>query len=150
MNIVSNPMVIGSFTGVLTYLYLKWDTDEKNKMIQMINKKRKSKNKKLEKEVSINLFIPLIVTIVVWFLVFAYFNYTDNSKNNSTHVNKSIMNNNENFNYHKTPLPLNADKGYRFVKDVITSSTSDPKSFSIINNNIALPEDMPDVLLEMF
>ena len=61
MDIIKNPVIIGLFFATVTYVYL----------YRSVNDKKKSK--KHHKKEEINLLIPLIVGLIVWFMSFAYF-----------------------------------------------------------------------------
>ena len=149
MNIIKNPMLIGCTTGILTYFYLDWVVREKNKELTKENKKRKKKNKKQLQLEKINLIIPFVVMVLVWFLTFAYFNFND--KQNVNNI-PQVENKNKYSKYDTTnskPLPIMPNRNYGFVKDAVTTS-SDPKSFAMINNGVYIPDKLPDIMLEMF
>lgn len=59
-NLIKNPILIGIIIATITYLYLKWKVDKKNK------------KKKMNKEV--NLLIPLIAGAITSVIVYYYFN----------------------------------------------------------------------------
>jgi len=137
MDIVKNPVIIGLLAGTITYVYLTWSLDEKNK-------KRQKKGQKKEE---VNLIIPLVVSIIGWFIAYAYFEYTPE---------KTFSNQSVNF-LDKThgarmamPLPVAPQAGYKFVGDVVSES-SDPKSFSLLagGGGVTIPTKLPDVLLEL-
>ncbi len=134
MDIIKNPVILGLLAGVVTYLYTSWNIKEKNK-------KNKKKNKK---PIEVNLMIPLVVGIIVWFLVYGYFEFsatTGNKHNMITSINNTI----------KKPIPMSPDKGFRFAKDEIpTSSSSDAKEFSLLKGGaITVPTKLPDVFIDM-
>lgn len=134
MDIIKNPIVVGLIASVITYIYLSWRASENNK-------KKKSKDKKKEE---VNLLIPLIVGVIVWFVMYGYLEYK--STNLETH-------NPSNTNYQQIvqPLPLAPDAKFRFAKDVMPSSTSEPKSFSILTGGVSVPtKALPDVMLDLF
>ena len=137
MDIIKNPVIIGLLAGTITYIYLKWSLDEKNKKRQ----------KKGQKQEDINLMIPLVVSIIGWFIAYAYFEYTPE---------KNFSNQSVNF-LDKTrdarmplPIPIAPRAGYKFVGDVVSES-SDPKSFSLLagGGGVTIPTKLPDVLLEL-
>jgi heme/copper-type cytochrome/quinol oxidase subunit 2 len=68
-NIITNPIVIGLVAGLITWMYLKWRNDKKNK-----NKKKKE---------DVNLLIPFAVFIVFWFISYAYFSSCDDISSTS-------------------------------------------------------------------
>jgi quinol-cytochrome oxidoreductase complex cytochrome b subunit len=142
MNIIYNPIVLGASAGLGTYFFLDFQNKEKNKEINKKNKKRKIKNKPLEKLGTVNLVIPLVVMIIIWFLIYAYFNF------NATTQNSKIINDLK----IKNPIPLAPDKNYRFIKDIISSSSdsSNQHSFSMLGNGVTIPNNLPDVLLEIY
>lgn len=129
MDIIKNPVIIGLFAGVLTYLYMSWTIDEKNK------KAKKNKNKKVQKE-EVNLLIPLVVSVIVWFVSYGYFEFNDVPAPLAPQF--------------KQPIPLMPDVGFRFTKDVIPSSTSNTKEFSLLTGGVTVPSVLPDVLIDMF
>lgn len=72
-NILVNPIVFGIFAAVIAYLYLYWDSEQKYK---------KNPNRPRQ---SVNLMIPFVIGIVVWFLAYGYFesnmtSYVDNTQ----------------------------------------------------------------------
>jgi len=115
MDIIKNPIIIGFTTGFLTYLYLKWTNDKK------YNKKKNNKYKK-----DVNLLIPLAVFIIVWFIAYAYFEYT------AEYEDVSIV------------LPNEIE-----ISKKELSETSDPMSFNLVSNGIAVPNKLPDIFFEM-
>lgn len=129
MDILKNPIIIGLICGIITYGYLYYTAK---------NDKKKNKLKK------INLLIPLAVTCIGWFIAHAYFG---NKKQSilpplQTTVGGSIN--------PGLPLPYTVgSNNLPFVNDVISSNTSDPKSFSLLTNGITVPTKLPDVLLDM-
>ena len=139
MDIIKNPVIIGLTFGVLTYVYMVWVENEKMKK----NKKNKKNKKYIKKK--INLLIPLVVTIITWFISYSYFEYKNPVRaelNLPDIIRPSRI-------PQITPLPLVQIPNYKFVGDVLSAS-SDPKSFSLITNGITLPTKLPEVLLEMY
>ena len=133
-SIIKNPIIIGVLAGVITYAYLTWDTEEKNK-------KRKSKDKE-----EVNLMIPFAVSIIIWFIAYAYFEYTPEPTIGHMGENDvaQILQTQRPF-----PLPIAPAPGYKFVKDVISES-SDPRSFSLVTNGVNVPKNLPDVWHDLF
>lgn len=135
MDIIKNPVIIGLFAGTLTYIYLSWTTDEKNK-------KKKNKHKKEE----VNLLIPFIVCIIAWFIAYAYME--NGEKTDESVITSSMLLNNNNpvgnimgNNMTKRismPLPVLPKPSYRFVKDVISESSS-PKEFILMSGGVSIP-----------
>ena len=136
MDIIKNPVIIGLTFGVLTYVYMVWVENEKMK--------KNKKNKKYIKK-KINLLIPLVVTIITWFISYSYFEYKNPVE---TQLNLPDIIRPSNI-PQITPLPLVQIPNYKFVGDVLSAS-SDPKSFSLITNGITVPTKLPEVLLEMY
>jgi hypothetical protein len=134
MDIIKNPVIIGLLAGVLTYAYLTWSLEEKNK----------KKQKKGQKKEEINLIIPLVVSVIIWFIAYAYFEYSPERNtvaNNFLERGQPIR--------MAMPLPLAPQAGYKFVGDAVSDS-SDPKSFSLLaNGGVTIPTKLPDVLLEL-
>lgn len=132
MDILKNPIVIGLFASVITYVYLSWNNNKNNK-------KKKSKNKKQD----VNLLIPLIVGLIVWFIIYGYVEY--NSSN--TNIPTQIITDRPNLH----PLPIAPNASYRFTKDVIPDSSSEIKSFSLLTNGVNVPSNqLPDVMIDIF
>ena len=83
MDIFKNPIVIGLTAGAITYSYLLMTVNEKNER----NEKKKNKEKE-----HVNLFIPLVVTIIAWFIAYAYFEYNgDNNLNTCAGTNNPFI-----------------------------------------------------------
>jgi len=141
--IIKNPIIIGLVAGVITYAYLSWQTDKENK---------KKKHRKDKQEV--NLIIPLVVSVIMWFIAYAYFEYTpDQQPQLGNAMIRQEALNNLNVgpfleNTHKVPIPIPPTKGYNFTGDVLPES-NDPR-FSLLTTGVNIPKDIPDVWLEMF
>ena len=137
MDILKNPIILALFAGAVTYAYLQLTLNEQNK------KRLKRGKKKIE----INLMIPLVVTVIAWFISYAYFDYTPSTE---SVIEQDIKNYDmiDKTNRRPAPLPIAPEKGYKFIGDL--SSDSSTKSFSLLTNGITIPTKMPDVLLEMF
>ena len=131
-DIVKNPVIIGLFAGVLTYVYMEWKNTKDYK-------KNKNKNKK-KKEV--NLLIPLGVAIVFWFIAYAYLTSDGGDASVATVDAKEQI---------KRDLvrDLNAEQipKYKFKKD--GSDTSEPLSFNLVSGGIQIPDRLPDILFEV-
>ena len=138
MDIIKNPVIIGLTMAVVTYLYLTWQKDKKDKK----NKKHKTG----KKEEDVNLLIPLVVGFITWFIVYGYFEYNQESKKHYTHSSEQQITQN----IVSNPIPLPPDANYRFTKDVAASSSSEPKSFSLITSGVTVPKNLPDVMIDMF
>jgi hypothetical protein len=162
MDILKNPIIIGLLAGALTYAYLTWVQNDKNEKY-----KKKNKPHKIEE---VNLFIPLIVSIIGWFIAYAYLENDDTVVNivNTVPTSSNVVNvpdiNNGNNTFPimtlpnlkssyipKMPMPLQVPQtaGYNFVKDVLSDS-SDPKEFSLLTGGVTIPNKLPDVLLELY
>lgn len=142
MDIIKNPIVIAILAGAITYVYLSRDSDEN------YNKK---KNKKSKKE--INLAIPLVVAVIVWFLAYSYFEYNiDNTQqiNHNIMTGGNLMFGDQIVDHKIIPLPVQHSKGHKFIGDIISDSSS-AKSFSLLptNGTVTIPKELPDVLLRM-
>jgi hypothetical protein len=82
LNIVTNPVVVGLFFGVITYLYLSWsNTPKKSKK----NKKHK------QKESQPSYIIPVVVGVITWFLMYCYLEYYVNKSEISTNQEKYTL-----------------------------------------------------------
>jgi hypothetical protein len=130
MDIIKNPVIIGLVAAVVTYMYMGWSIEEKNK--------KNKKHKKPQEEV--NLMIPLVVGVILWFLAYGYFEFNGVAVTNVPVMNQQI----------KHPVPLAPDVGFRFTKDVIPTSSSDPKEFSLLTGGVTVPTVLPDVMIDMF
>lgn len=121
-NILKNPTFIAVISGTITYTFLNW----KNKQNKKKDKKNKNNNNNADFD---NIMITLIVSIIVWLLVYAYINHSD----------KKI-------NIEQKYMPT-----YKLVKDISES----PKSFTMINptSGIVYPfgtHNMPDIFIDQF
>lgn len=143
--IIKNPIIIGLVAGVITYAYLSWQNEKENK---------KKKHRKDKEEV--NLLIPLVVSIIMWFIAYAYFEYTpEQPRLGNAHVLPPNMNNLRDLdmtqflgNTSKMPIPVPPTKGYNFTGDVLPEQ-NDPR-FSLLTTGVNIPKDIPDVWLEMY
>jgi H+/Cl- antiporter ClcA len=124
LDILKNPVIIGLFAGVLTYIYLWWCLKEDNK-------RRKNKNKKIKKDV--NLIIPSVIAVIVWFITYGYFEYnTKESRPREMAIEHPDV-----------------PKTYKLVKD--NSSSDNVASFSLLNRGISVPnKPIPDVFIETY
>ena len=144
MDIFKNPIVIGLTFGVITYSYLQMTVNEKNE------KNKKSKKNKNKDNESVNLLIPLVVSIIAWFIAYAYFEYSGNGPiDNSDKPNHPFVQEITKRHRLQLPLPLPPSPKYGFVQDELSGS-SEPRSFSLINAEVTVPTKLPDVLLEMY
>lgn len=135
-NIITNPITIGLLAGLITYIYMKWRNDKYNK------------NKDKKKKKDINLLIPFSVFIVFWFISYAYFSSLDENttKENKTEEHPNII---ENIIDKK-----NNDINIKIKKNNDTNpklSESEPISINLISktNGVQIPENLPDIFLEM-
>ena len=145
--IIKNPIIIGLVAGVITYAYLSSQTEKENK---------KKKHRKDKEEV--NLLIPLVVSVIMWFIAYAYFEYTPEPiRSNNMQITPTNVNNLEHLdmsqflgNASKVPLPLPIPptKGYNFTGDVL-DVPADPR-FSLLTTGVNIPKDIPDVWLDMY
>lgn len=126
MDIISNPVIIGLISGLLSYAYLKYKTDETNE--NNLKKSKKGKKAKPFVKQEINLLIPLTIAIIAWFIAYMYIDY------NSQRI--TVEN------------PIDPKNQYQFEKEGL-SLTSDAHSFELINNGVTIPKNLPDVLLDM-
>lgn len=138
MDIIKNPIVIGLTAGLITYGYLTMAVNERNE------KRSKKKGKKTENE-SVNLLIPVVVSIIMWFLAYAYFEHSSDS------VEYDQINSGANI-LKKTPplpLPLPPSPKFNFIRDIVSES-SEPKSFTLVTKGVNIPQKIPDVLMDMY
>jgi heme/copper-type cytochrome/quinol oxidase subunit 2 len=138
--IIKNPIIIGLVAGVITYAYLSWQAEKENK---------KKKHRKDKEEV--NLLIPLVVSVIVWFIAYAYFEYTPEQPHVNNQTLPPIINNDMTQflgNAGKIPIPVPPSQGYKFTGDVLPEQ-NDPR-FSLLTTGVNVPKNIPDVWLEMF
>jgi hypothetical protein len=125
MNIISilqNPVILGLVAGLTAYFYMKWQNDK--------DKKKKNKD--------VNLLIPLVIFIAVWFLSYAYMNSDE-----SEMVQEVAK---------KQTFKFQTDAMNPQINDLNNlSETSEPVSFNLISNGIQLPKNIniPPILFEL-
>jgi len=98
-NIIKNPTLIAVVAGVIVYSYLSWK--RRKNMEGKKNKDRKNKKNN-------DLIITGAFTVLVWFIVYGYFNY--NLSEEKTNIEKHVPT-------------------YKLVKEISES----PKSFTLLN-----------------
>lgn len=135
MDLIKNPIIIGLVAGGAVYAYLTWQENEKYK-------KRVRRGSKKPKE-QVNLLIPLAVTLITWFIAYAYFSHSETAQAPPNDIFMPLQVKPQ------MPLPLAPNASYKFTKDVLSDS-SDPKSFSMITGGVTVPNKLPDVLLEIY
>ena len=126
LNIVTNPVIIGLFFGVVTYLYLLWSTSKK-KSKRHSKHGKKNKDKNIEKP---GFLIPGIVAICTWAAAYFYKEY-----------------------YSKKTNSLSVDEKYSIKKDA-TSDSEAQRSFRMIRTGVPIPKNLggsmsnlPDVFI---
>jgi sortase (surface protein transpeptidase) len=146
MDVIKNPVMIGLFAGLITYIYLHWKNShnknkDKSQNDQSTNNGSKNKNK--EKKKNINLLIPLAVFIVFWFISYAYFSNEEDIIGQIEIPQEKIelLKKSDDINIKILPTQ-NANTG-------LVSETSDPKSFQHISNGLHIPSSLPDVFFQM-
>lgn len=82
IDLLKNPVIIALIFSVTVYIYLKWNRDKEikkinNKLAKLkktdnLNSTTGNKLKAKLKNQHINLFIPVIVGVVIWFLAYGY------------------------------------------------------------------------------
>jgi hypothetical protein len=123
MDIIRNPVIIGLTAGVITYYYMEY-------------KSRKMNNEKKKKTRIRQLIISFVVAFIFWFIAYGYFDY-------STIPVKFQPLNTNNFDFENVN-----EREYKFIND---TSSSEPKSISLITNGITIPDrKLPDVTVDMF
>tara|TARA_S200000501_G_scaffold186160_1_gene175059 strand:+ start:545 stop:943 length:399 start_codon:yes stop_codon:yes gene_type:complete len=65
---LKHPLLLGVISGIITYMYLYWDS----------NNNRNNKEKKPKK---IDPMIPITIGVVIWFLATNFFDESDNINN---------------------------------------------------------------------
>jgi hypothetical protein len=142
LDLIKNPIIIALFAGVLTYIYMVWSNENKNK---------NRKDAPIKKPV--NLIIPLVVTVIVWVLAHGYF-VTSKSEDEliSVPTNNLITN---------SIKPI-MGSGYKLVGgnnvmmtgggniQNLTSESASPLSYQLINKGLNIPNNLniPDVFIE--
>ena len=138
MDIVKNPIVIALVSGVITYVYLSWQADKNNK------KKKHRKNKE-----EVNLMIPFVVSLITWFLAYAYFEYTPVPHNIIPHaLHQNVDISDFDINKKQLPLPIPPSPGYKFVGDIVPEN-QDPR-FSLLTTGVQIPKNLPDSWLDIY
>ena len=120
LNIIENPVVIGAFVSFLTFLYLKWKNDKDAK--------------KYGKKQDVNLLIPFVIFLIVWFIAYAYFNSNE-----------------------KCSIVVNIDAEHFIPTDnvnVINNDNSVPDivkmdEFRLLGGGTTVPNKVPDILFEL-
>jgi NADH:ubiquinone oxidoreductase subunit 5 (subunit L)/multisubunit Na+/H+ antiporter MnhA subunit len=131
VELIKNPITIGFLAGFITYFYLVWD---KRKEIERAKKSKK--NKKVDKKV--DLLIPGLVAVVVWFISYLYLNQKQTSMSQMTsnqNINNNVANN------------TNVPKTYNLVSESNTDEEfgkENQLSYTLITNNkgITLPDGL--------
>ena len=139
MDIFKNPIVIGLTMGTLAYCYLLYTVNERNE-----ENEKKKKSRRKDKE-SVNIMIPLVITIIAWFVAYAYFEYNSENSIKSVLSDDGIQ---QNIRGGGLPLPLGLSPKFGFINDVI-SETSEPQQFSLLNGGVTVPDKLPDILLDV-
>ena len=145
LDIIKNPIVIALFAGTLTYIYMAWSIENKNK-------KQKDALPK-----SVNLVVPLVVTVIVWILAYGYFNIDGNSLfdepvvadlNNGVPITNAVPIANAMPTYKLTQAGGNAGNVGN-INHAISASES-PVSYQLINKGLTIPNNLklPDVFIE--
>lgn len=80
IEILKNPIIIGLIAGILTYLYLYWNEEQRYKSVL-----RRSKKK------PVSILTPGLVAIISWFVASSYLDH----KSSSTLVTNSIQKSNK-------------------------------------------------------
>ena len=133
-DLFKNPVSIGVFAGLLTYFYLVWD--KRNEI------ERAKKNKKYKVNKKVDILIPALVAIVVWFIAYLYFNKDSQNKNISVVSGNNVINPVNNI------IDVNNNpKTYRLVTDSSTKvedQLTNQLSYTLITNNkgITLPDGL--------
>lgn len=146
ISFLKNPIVIGFFAGVATYLYLLWS----------LPKKTKNSDKKKHKK-KINLLIPVVVAILCGFIAYYYFG--DNSTPNMAASTAVIG--------ATTPILANNIQNQTGIIDFpqqqinsalanfkVSCQMSDdtPAQFHLLSRGVNIPHDLkiPDVFISAF
>lgn len=140
MDIIKNPVFIGIVFGGLSYLYLRWKNN--NDTVAGSGSGSGSKNRKPK---DVNLLIPLVITIITWFLVYGYMHYNKTISISDINIKTNLANNSA------VPIPIPPNSNFVFKKEHLTSSNSD-NTFSLLNGggNINIPNKLPNVMIDLF
>jgi uncharacterized protein with PQ loop repeat len=101
---LKNPIVLGLIAGIITYGYLYYQAD------------KKYKEEKGTKE-QVNILIPCLIAIIVWFMASNYFDNDNNHHNSNNNVSISASEVNVNatpnsaVSFGKKPMLVNGLKG---------------------------------------
>ena len=147
IEIIKNPVLIGLTFGVLVYIYMKWNDNKENKRNQEFKET--------------NLFIPLGVGILSWFIAHNYFeNYNFSNSNNVSPSNFDNINNQNNLLHTIKPQitqnPILNNIG-NSVENVIKNNSDkinliNKPNLQILKKGIQIPNNLniPDMLLDNF
>ncbi len=116
MNIIKNPIIIGLFFGILTYIYMVYFH---SKYIKKYKKHNKTKKQIIYKNPSF--FYPIIVFSLSWLIAFIFLDDDDD-------VN--IMKN------------FNEEKSYELRND--DNENDDTRSFRMLKTGINIPRNLPN------
>lgn len=138
LEILKNPIVLGIFAGTIAYLYLLWDNEKKYKNI-----KDKNKGERIKK--NINLMIPLIVSVIVCIISYAYF-YSSSSPPEK----KAVLDLTEtlNVNNPKCETKFKFSDQDNFKQSLSSESAAE---FHLISKGLNIPNKaVPEVFMETF
>lgn len=136
LDVIKNPAIIGIVAGVITYIYLTWRNN-------VDNKKRPA-----DKQKEVNLLIPLVVLIIVWFVAYAYFQNENtlgqaNGGDLATLVQPSEPRVMIGGNMHNV-MPINK------IPTAVLEQSKPFGNLEHIQNQIHIPDTLPDVMLDMY
>ena len=117
MNIIKNPVIIGLFFGLLTYLYLV--------CFHSKSTKKYKKNNKIKKKIiykNPDFFYPIIVFSLTWLITFIFL---DNDNESNEFIEKEF----------------NEEKSYELRNDNIED---DSRSFRMVKTGINIPRNLPN------
>lgn len=144
IEIIKNPIIIGLTVGILVYIYIKWDQEQRPE----------EKNKRKDT----NLLIPLGIGTACWFIAHNYFENYDFSNDNelgNNYINEIPNNIPDKLELTDTGM---TGGGANLVNNIGTNfKTSMPQinniqSYHVLKKGVTIPNNlnMPDVLLENF
>ena len=148
IEIIKNPIFLGILSGLVTYLYLLWDQNQKN-----LRRSKQGKNKRFTQK-NINLLIPVVVSLVVCILSYSYF-YMSNNISIPIDLEQNIKCNMQNLNAQQliNSVPVLEKQSHSTHVIPQFNISNDSPSFNLISKELNIPTKalkMPNVWIETF